>query len=116
VIAVVLAAVAGTIGVVEAGSPDSTTLGLTIAGPADSRRLDVAVEVDGLPTGSAVDVEVDAVATDACAAAVLLRGTHRVDRPGKVAISTSISPLPCNDRFTLTVSGDHVDTRSLTVP
>ncbi len=116
VIAVVLGAVAGVIGVAEAGSPDSTTLGLTIAGSAQSRRLDVAVELSVLPSGSVVELEVDALADGACPAAVVLRGTQIVDREGTVAVSTSITPPACNERYRLTVTGDHMATSTLTVP
>lgn len=116
VLAVLLGAAAGLTAVIDANSPPEPTIGLTLAGVADGRKLDVRVEVSGIRPGSTVTLTVEGVAMDGCNRTTVLTGRHIADRTGRLSIASSVEPLPCNEQFALTIAGDQIRGRSLTVP
>ena len=116
VLAVLLAATAGIVGIVEAGSPNDPTLGLTLTGTGEDRKLDVRVDVSAVTAGSEVVVEVTGLGNGECVETLVLEGKHRADRTGKVTVTSSVSPLPCNVGYELSVKGDDVEERTLTIP
>jgi hypothetical protein len=115
VAAVVLAAAAAIVAVAQSGADERPAVDLQLIGTRDARQLQVGVKASDLDEGALVSMRVVAVA-GACPEAVLLDGRSTADEEGKVEVSTTIVPLPCNEQFRLDVSGEGVRERSLTVP
>ena len=115
VVAVLVAAAAATVSVIQSGSDQDPALELQLSGAGDARQLHAGVKVSGLAAGSGVVIRVVGVA-GSCPEVVLLEGRSTADNQGKAEASSTIESLPCNAQFRLEVSGDGVRNRSLVVP